>query len=71
MTTTLGSTVILEGIFGINGIGNELYRGVVTKEGATVAGLVVVFMLGYLLLNLVVDVPYAVLDPRIRLDQAG
>jgi oligopeptide transport system permease protein len=64
----LGGTVILEGIFGINGIGNELYRGVVTKEGATVAGLVVVFMLGYLLLNLVVDVLYAVLDPRIRLE---
>ena len=38
----------------------------VTKEVVTVTGLVVVLVLVYLLMNLLVDVLYAALDPRIR-----
>jgi len=63
----MSGSVIIEGIFQINGLGAEFYRGVVTKEGATVVGLTVVVMLAYLILNLLVDLLYASLDPRIRL----
>jgi oligopeptide transport system permease protein len=62
----MGGSIITEGIFGINGIGLQVYRGIVTKEGATVVGIIVVLVLIYLLMNLIVDVLYAVLDPRIR-----
>jgi oligopeptide transport system permease protein len=62
----MGGAIVTEGIFNINGIGRELYRAVVTKEVVTVTGLVVVLVLVYLLMNLLVDVLYAALDPRIR-----
>ena len=62
----MAGAIVTEGIFNINGIGRETYRAVTTKEGATVTGLVVVLVLVYLLANLVVDLLYAVLDPRIR-----
>jgi oligopeptide transport system permease protein len=62
----MGGAIITEAIFGINGIGRQVYRGIITKEGATVVGIIVILVGVYLLLNLVVDILYAVLDPRIR-----
>jgi oligopeptide transport system permease protein len=62
----MGGAIITEGIFNINGIGREVYRAIVTKEGATVVSIVVILVLIYLLANLLVDLLYAALDPRIR-----
>jgi len=62
----MGGAIVTEGIFGIHGIGLQVYRGIVTKEGATVVGIIVILVLIYLLMNLLVDLLYAVLDPRIR-----
>jgi oligopeptide transport system permease protein len=62
----MGGAIVTEGIFNINGIGREVYRAIVTKEGATVVSIVVVLVLIYLLSNLLIDLLYAALDPRIR-----
>ena len=62
----MGGAIVTEGIFGINGIGRETYRAIVTKEGATVVSIVVILVLVYIVMNLVVDLMYAALDPRIR-----
>jgi oligopeptide transport system permease protein len=62
----MGGSIITEGIFNINGIGRQVYRAIITKEGATVVGIVVVLVLVYLLMNLLIDLLYAALDPRIR-----
>lgn len=62
----MGGAIVTEGIFQVNGIGRQIYRAIVTKEGATVVGCIVVLVLVYLLMNLLVDILYAVLDPRIR-----
>jgi len=62
----MGGAIVTEGIFGINGIGREVYRAIVTKEGATVVSIVVILVLVYLVMNLLVDMLYALLDPRIR-----
>ena len=62
----MGGAIVTEGIFGINGIGRQVLRSIVTKESATVVGSVVVLVLVYLIMNLVVDLLYAALDPRIR-----
>ncbi|MEU3453274.1 ABC transporter permease [Micromonospora sp. NPDC006766] len=62
----MGGAIVTEGIFGINGIGRQVLRAIVTKESATVVGIVVILVLVYLLMNLLVDLLYAALDPRIR-----
>lgn len=62
----MGGAIVTEGIFGINGIGREVYRAIVTKEGATVVSIVIILVLVYLVMNLLVDMLYALLDPRIR-----
>jgi oligopeptide transport system permease protein len=62
----MGGAIITEAIFGINGIGRQVYRAIITKEGATVVGIIVILVMIYLLMNLIVDILYAVLDPRIR-----
>ncbi len=62
----MGGAIVTEGIFNINGIGRQVYRAITVKEGATVTGLVVVLVLVYLVMNLLVDILYALLDPRIR-----
>ncbi|MEH1100966.1 ABC transporter permease [Micromonospora sp. CPCC 205561] len=62
----MGGAIVTEGIFQVNGIGQQVYRAIITKESATVVSIVVVLVLVYLLMNLVVDLLYAALDPRIR-----
>lgn len=62
----MGGAIVTEGIFGINGIGRQVFRSIVIKEGATVTGIIIILVMIYLLMNLVVDVLYAILDPRIR-----
>jgi oligopeptide transport system permease protein len=62
----MGGAIITEGIFGIDGVGNTVYRSIVTKESAVVVSIVVVLVLIYLFMNLLVDLLYAALDPRIR-----
>ena len=64
----MGGAVVTEGIFNIRGIGGLLFRAIATKEGATVVGVVTLLVIVYLLMNLLVDLLYAVLDPRIRYD---
>ena len=64
----MGGAIVTEGIFNIRGIGGLVFDAIVTKEGATVVGVVTLLVLVYLLMNLLVDVLYAVLDPRIRYD---
>ena len=64
----MGGAVVTEGIFGINGIGQLVYNGILSKEGVVVTGVVVLLVIVFLLVNLIIDLLYAVLDPRIRYD---
>lgn len=62
----MGGAIITEGIFNINGVGGLVYRSIRLREGATVIAVVTLLVLVFLLMNLLVDLLYAVLDPRIR-----
>ncbi|NUR88445.1 MAG: ABC transporter permease [Nonomuraea sp.] len=62
----MGGAVITETIFNLGGIGNQLYNSVYLREGPVVVSIVTILVLIYILANLVVDMLYAVLDPRIR-----
>jgi oligopeptide transport system permease protein len=55
-------------VFNIRGLGGLVYTGIQRQEEAQVVGVVVLLVIVYLLVNLVVDLLYAVLDPRIRYD---
>lgn len=64
--TLMGGAIVTEGIFNINGVGGTLFRAIQQGESATVVSLTTVLVLVYILANLIVDLLYAVLDPRIR-----
>ncbi|UCR89022.1 ABC transporter permease [Mycetocola spongiae] len=61
----VGATVT-EGIFNVPGVGRTLFKAIGQSQGPTVVSFVTVMVLLYLVVNLVVDLLYAVLDPRIR-----
>ncbi len=61
----VGATVT-EGIFNVPGVGNTLFKAIIISEAPTVVSFVTVFVIVYLVTNLLVDVLYAFLDPRIR-----
>ncbi|SDK93578.1 ABC transporter permease [Streptomyces indicus] len=58
--------IVTEGIFNVGGVGNEIYQALIRREGATVVGIASLMVLIYLAASLIVDLLYAVLDPRIR-----
>ena len=62
----LSGAIVTEGIFNIPGLGRAVFDAIRTQEGAVVVGIVTFFVFVYLLFNLMVDVLYAALDPRIR-----
>ncbi|MEU2115615.1 ABC transporter permease [Streptomyces sp. NPDC016459] len=62
----MGGAIVTEQIFNIHGVGYQLYQGILRQSTQTVVGFVTVLVLVFLLANLLVDLLYAVLDPRIR-----
>jgi oligopeptide transport system permease protein len=64
----MGGAVVTERIFNVNGIGNFLYRSIQQKDGTSVVGTITFLVLIYLLVNLLVDILYGYLDPRISHD---
>jgi len=58
--------IVTEGIFNINGVGGTVYRAITLGEGPTVVSFVAVMVIIFVLANLLVDLLYAALDPRIR-----
>jgi ABC-type dipeptide/oligopeptide/nickel transport system permease component len=62
----LAGAIVTERVFNIPGVGSLVYLGIRLREGALVVGVVTALVLVFLLVNLLVDLFYAVLDPRIR-----
>jgi len=62
----MGGAIITETIFNLPGIGRAVYQAVMNQEGPVVVGIVTFLVVVYMTSNLLVDLLYAVLDPRIR-----
>jgi len=62
----MGGAIVTERIFNIHGVGYQLYQGILRQNSPTVVGFVTVLVIVFLAANLLVDLLYAVLDPRIR-----
>jgi ABC-type dipeptide/oligopeptide/nickel transport system permease component len=66
----IGAAVLTEMIFNWPGVGHKLYNAVIQRDHNMVLGLVFVLVLIVVFINLVVDISYAFLDPRIRLGES-
>jgi peptide/nickel transport system permease protein len=62
----LSGTVVLEFLFALPGLGTLLIESVITKDFAQVQGLVLFFAIIIIVINIAVDLSYALFDPRVR-----
>ncbi len=62
----MGSSAIIEVIFGLNGVGNTLLQAIFNRDYTLVQAAVLYLAIVFVLINLIVDLLYAVLDPRIK-----
>ncbi|MBY5161691.1 ABC transporter permease [Salsipaludibacter albus] len=62
----MGGAIITEGIFNIPGIGRTVFEGIIRSDGPVVVGVTTFLVVIFMISNLLVDVMYAWLDPRIR-----
>lgn len=68
MGALLSGAVLTETIFGLAGVGTMLFEAITARDFPIIQGFVVLIALFYVVLNLIVDISYAYLDPRIRLE---
>jgi peptide/nickel transport system permease protein len=62
----LGGTVIVESIFGLPGIGRYIFEAIGTRDYPVVQGVTLIIAVIFVVTSLVVDILYAVIDPRLR-----
>lgn len=63
----LGGSIIIESVFGWPGMGLLAYEALFARDLSLLMGILIVSSLMVILINIVVDVLYAVIDPRIQL----
>jgi peptide/nickel transport system permease protein len=64
----LGGAVLTETVFNLSGVGRILYEAITARDYGIVQAFTVVIAVFFVVLNLLVDISYAYLDPRIRLN---
>ena len=64
--TLIGGAVVIERIYGVPGIGKQIFDAIGARQYVAVQSLVAIIAIGYVLVNFFVDILYTVLDPRIR-----
>jgi len=64
--TLIGGALIIETIFSLPGLGTALVTAIFQKDFLVVQGITVVIAVGFILINFIVDILYAALDPRVR-----
>jgi peptide/nickel transport system permease protein len=63
----IGGTVVIEQVFGIPGLGQLMFDGIANRDFAVVQGVTLVFATAVVLTNLVTDLLYSIIDPRVAL----
>lgn len=64
----LGGAVLTETIFGLSGVGRILFDAITARDYGIVQSFTLVIAIFFVILNLIVDISYIYLDPRVRLD---
>jgi len=68
LATLIGGVVVTETVYAIAGLGKLTVDAVLARDFPVIQGLVVFFSVLYVLVNMLIDLLYLVLDPRIRYD---
>jgi peptide/nickel transport system permease protein len=63
----IGGTIVIESMFAIPGMGRLLLQAVEQRDYPVVQGIIVIFGISIVVLNIIVDILYSVIDPRIEL----
>ena len=63
----IGSTVVIESVFALPGMGQLLVKAILSRDYMVVQGVVLVFSLATVLVNLLADLITVTLDPRVKL----
>jgi peptide/nickel transport system permease protein len=66
----LGGTVIIESVFSWPGVGGMMLDGISNRDYAVVQGGLLLLVVLFIIINLLVDMTYALIDPRIRIGDA-
>jgi len=66
VTVMIEGTVIIEQIFGLPGMGRLILDAILHRDQPLIAGALLIFAVGLVLVNLIVDLTYSFLDPRIH-----
>lgn len=61
----MGGAIVTERIFNIPGIGGYVFQSIATKDATAIVGTITLLVLVFLVMNLIVDLLYGLLDPRI------
>jgi len=64
----LGGAVLTETIFGLSGVGRGLFEAITSRDYPVIQAFTLAVAVGYVLVNLLVDISYTYLDPRVRLE---
>ena len=62
----MGGVVVTESVFSIPGLGRLTVDAVLARDFPTIQGVILLFSVAYVLINLLVDLSYPFFDPRIR-----
>lgn len=62
----ISGAVLTETVFAFPGIGSFMYRAIFTRDFPVLQGFIIFIAIGYALINLIVDVSYSFIDPRVR-----
>lgn len=62
----IGGVIVIETVFNIPGIGGLVFDAILKRDYPVIQGVILLFSAVYVLINLVIDISYALLDPRIR-----
>jgi len=63
----LSGAILTETIFNLTGMGRTLFESIGARDYVVIQGVTIFVAVAYLVVNLIVDISYAFLDPRIRL----
>jgi len=64
--TLMGGAILTETIFGLSGVGKSLWDAISSRDYAVVQGFTLVVAVGFVLVNMVVDILYTYLNPKVR-----
>jgi peptide/nickel transport system permease protein len=64
--TLIGGAILTETIFSLTGVGKTLYDAITARDYTVVQGFTLVIAVTFVIVNLITDIVYTFLDPRVR-----